>query len=98
MEYRHFLRAGKRVRTPMSGIVFTADIEYQLSRECHPDGYVVNTTRPESPRYMVLHRASCTYISEPLHESAPGGFTERTYRKIGAEDVESLRDWVAAHG
>jgi hypothetical protein len=82
----------------MAATVFKSDDEYQRWRENHPAGFVVNTTRSESARYMVLHRASCTHVSEPLHEVAPGGFTERSYQKIGAEDIESLRDWVAAHG
>lgn len=74
------------------------DDEYQRWRDNHPSGFVLNTTRPESARCMVLHRASCTYIGEPSRENAPGGFTERSYQKIVAEDVESLRDWVATHG
>jgi hypothetical protein len=82
----------------MSAILFQTDDEYQRWRESHPDGYVLNTTRPESPRYMVLHRASCTHISDPSHENAAGGFTERSYQKVGADDVESLKDWIADHG
>lgn len=77
---------------------FETDGQYLDWREDHLDGFVLNTTRTASPSYMVLHRASCTHISDPLHESAPGGFTERAYIKIGADDIESLRDWVAEHG
>jgi hypothetical protein len=82
----------------MTAIEFNSDDEYQRWRESHPHGFVINTTRPATRRYMVLHRASCTYISEPKHEKGPGGFTERNVQKVGAEDIESLREWVAVHG
>jgi hypothetical protein len=64
----------------------------------HPNGFVINTWRSLSPRYMRLHRASCRHISVPSHEKEPGGFTERDYNKIVAADIRSLRDWVASHG
>jgi hypothetical protein len=82
----------------MSEITFQTDAEYQRWRESHPHGFVLNTTRPENTSYMVLHRASCKDISDPLHENAPGGFTERSYQKVCAVQIESLRDWVASHG
>jgi hypothetical protein len=77
---------------------FRNDAEYQQWLASHPHGFVVNTTQPSTPGYMVLHRASCKHISEPAHENSPGGFTERDYQKIGADDIESLKDWVADHG
>jgi hypothetical protein len=82
----------------MTTETFETDEQYQRWREDHPQGFVLNTTRSASPAYMVLHRTSCTYISDPLHEKAPGGFTERDYLKVGADDIESLRDWAATHG
>jgi len=65
----------------------------------HQDGLVVNTTRSRSPSYMVLHRASCPYITAYMgRASRPGGFTERGYIKVCAVDVPSLRAWARQHG
>ena len=61
-------------------------------------GYVINTTRSMSPKYMVLHKADCYSIREPAKSAKPGGFTERNYIKICSVDIESLRKWVRKHG
>ena len=82
----------------MPAVEFESDAEYQRWRADHPDGFVVNARRSRSPDYMMLHRASCRHISEPSHETSPGGFTERNYIKVGALDIESLREWAARHG
>jgi hypothetical protein len=77
---------------------FDSDAKYQHLLAEFPNGFVVNTTRAASPNYMVLHRASCDSISDPAPDTAPGGFTERSYIKVCAPDIESLRDWVALNG
>jgi hypothetical protein len=82
----------------MGAKVFDSDEEYFRWLVDNPTGFVLNTWRPSSPSYIVLHRASCRHISEPTHENEPGGFTERRYAKIGATDIEALRDWAAEHG
>jgi len=82
----------------MPAEVFENDADYQRWLADHPNGFVLNTTRTHSLGYMVLHRASCPHISVASHESEPGGFTERQYAKVGAADIESLRDWAASHG
>jgi hypothetical protein len=64
----------------------------------HPHGFVVNTTHGVSPNYMVLHRATCSSISEYSAQSAPGGFTERQYSKACSETVQALRAWARANG
>jgi hypothetical protein len=80
-------------------IVFDdVDDDYFEWLEKHPDGFVVNTTRNWSSKYMVLHRAACTFISKPVHEKEPGGFTERDFVKICAEEIAPLRAWVIGHG
>jgi hypothetical protein len=61
----------------MPAEVFATDRDYQRWLGENRNGFVVNTTRDYSPDYMVLHRASCRHISEPSHETEPGGFTER---------------------
>jgi len=82
----------------MPAHVINNDRDYQQWLSQNPDGFVVNTTRSRSPRYMMLHRASCRHISDPMHESEGGGFTERDYIKVVAQDVASLLDWIAANG
>lgn len=74
------------------------DAGYYRWLEQHPHGFVINTHRSPSADYMVLHRARCSHISQPIHEVKPGGFTERAYIKICAGDIDALRDWVRAHG
>lgn len=82
----------------MPAQTFSNDAEYQKWLADHPNGFVVNTGRAPSPKYMVLHRARCRYISDLVHEAEPGGFTERDYIKVAAVDLESLRDWVMTQG
>jgi hypothetical protein len=82
----------------MPAQTFSNDADYQKWLADNPNGFVVNTGRASSPNYMVLHRARCRHISDPVHEAEPGGFTERTYIKVAAVDIESLRDWVMTHG
>jgi hypothetical protein len=82
----------------MPAKVFTSDEDYFRWLTENSTGFVLNTWRACSPSYIVLHCASCRHISEPTHENEPGGFTERRYVKVGAADIESLRDWAADHG
>lgn len=64
----------------------------------HPRGFVLNTRREPDPDYMVLHRATCWSISGYQGRVKPGGYTERSYRKVCAGNVASLDAWVRAHG
>jgi len=82
----------------MPAELFDNDDEYRHWLSTNANGFVVNMWRNLSPRYMVLHRASCHTISEPTHENEPGGFTERQYSKVAARDVESLRERVPVNG
>ena len=82
----------------MTIIHFDKDEDYCKWIADNPDGFVVNTRRPYSPSYMVLHMASCKDISEPSHEKTPGGFAERQYAKVGSLDIESLRQWAKENG
>lgn len=58
------------------------DAGYLEWLHAHPDGYVVNVQRDRSPDYVVLHRATCIFISRPVKQ---GGYTERNYVKYCAE-------------
>ena len=74
------------------------DDAYQDWMAKHPYGFVVNTRRGITPKYMVLHRARCSHITVYAITQPHGGFTERIFIKACAPTVEDLRDWVKAHG
>ncbi len=80
-------------------IVFDKDDKpYKDWVKRHPDGYVLNMRREMNPKYRVLHTASCPTITEYNENAKEGGFTERIYIKVCAEDLESLKDWSQANG
>ncbi len=58
------------------------------------NGYVINAKINPRPGYLVLHRASCSSISEYKGRRKPGGFTERKYIKVCANSIEELRAWL----
>jgi 5-methylcytosine-specific restriction protein A len=64
----------------------------------HPNGFVINTPRNRSTDYMLLHRATCYSIARYHPRANVGGFTERDYVKICADDVRSLQVWVRQNG
>lgn len=65
----------------------------------HADGFVLNTRRLiPRPGYMALHRATCRTIGTLTGDARPGGFTERTYRKVCATTPSELSRWVRDHG
>jgi hypothetical protein len=82
----------------MSAEVFRNEPDYYRWLDQNPTGFVVNSRRVPTPDYLVLHRATCRHIREPYRETESGGFTERDYIKVCANNLESLRDWAAANG
>lgn len=66
--------------------------------QSHPRGYVLNTRRTQNPSYMVLHKASCTWIRDARQRSTPGEFTEGDYIKICADSVRPLAMWTGRNG
>ena len=78
---------------------FTGDDEAYLDWiEANPHGFVVNTPRAMPVSYMILHRATCRFISALQPQAGAGGFTERDYIKICAAEVDDLRGWAMHHG
>jgi hypothetical protein len=61
----------------------------------HPNGYVVNTTRPPSRRYLKLHAAICRTI----RGVPPNGttWTAGQYAKICAPTRGELGRWARRH-
>lgn len=74
------------------------DDSYQEWLAENPSGFVINTMRNCSTDYMVLHRATCSSISQYTDMAQPGGFTERKYIKICADTIEDLEYWIRRHG
>jgi hypothetical protein len=74
------------------------DDAYKAWLVANPDGYVVNTRRNFRPAYMVLHTARCGAVQNYTGVMRKGAFTERTYVKVCARDVNDLRNWVRLHG
>jgi hypothetical protein len=64
----------------------------------NPHSFVINTRRGISPICMVSHHATCKTISTYNKMAKRGGFAERQYIKVGANDVARLRAWARAHG
>src|SRR5688572_2478223 len=75
-----------------------SDAEYLAWIRENPEGYVINVNRVPTPEYMVLHRASCTTVTELHPPATAGGFTERDYIKVCAEGIAELSEWVKQHG
>ncbi|HIL96934.1 MAG TPA: hypothetical protein EYG51_13585 [Pseudomonadales bacterium] len=61
-------------------------------------GWVINARRSLTPTYMVLHRANCRTVHDYNDMARPGGFTERSFIKVCANDLAELRQWTARHG
>ena len=58
-------------------------------------GFVLNVRRVPSLTYAVLHRATCKSISR-LRED--GAYTGRGYRKVVADNVVELQEYVRLLG
>lgn len=56
----------------------------------HPGGYVVNSFRVPTSKYLVLHRASCKHINSPNRTN----WTTTDYIKTCAKDAAVLDDWA----
>ena len=61
--------------------------------ENHPEGYVLNTRRSPKTTYVIFHRSTCSDVSR-IKTGEVGGFTERKYIKVCAEETEPLVEWI----
>ena len=59
----------------------------------HPKGYALNTGRSPKTTYAVVHRSTCSDVSR-IKTGEAGGFTERKYIKVCAEETEPLVRWM----
>jgi len=64
----------------------------------HRSGYVLNSHRTPSARYLKLHRAACSSIAPGAEASTGAGDRSWTvtYRKVCATDLRALVDWGSA--
>lgn len=75
-------------------ILFESDSVWLEWAEANSGGFVLNVRVWNDPEYVVLHRASCSLI---VGVRATGAYTERSYGKVGAANIEALRQWVVTH-
>jgi hypothetical protein len=57
----------------------------------HPDGFVANAARRPAAKYLILHRATCTYITRATQQ---GRWTV-AYIKVCAPEVAELDRWAS---
>jgi len=77
-------------------IEFTDDDNgYMAWLAANPTGFVVNARAVAGPNYMVLHRASCRFISAPRDE---GAYTGRGYHKVVSACLDDLRTYAKSIG
>lgn len=62
------------------------------------EGFVVNTTRPPSAKYLVLHVASCPHITQLKEKRVAKTWTEGEYMKTCSTDIRELESWAAGIG
>lgn len=71
------------------------DTGYMAWVAANPNGFVVNVRAVAGPNYMVLHRASCRFISAPRDDRA---YTGRGYQKVVSESIDELRSYARSVG
>jgi hypothetical protein len=57
----------------------------------NPNGYVVNTERTPSKKYLILHKSNCNTISKLSKKSYH--FT-KDYIKFCSNNIHELNDWA----
>jgi hypothetical protein len=63
----------------------------------HTMGFVLKTTRTVDARCMVLHRATCAMVM-PKRGIPPESATQGQYRKVCADQLSELQQWVTKTG
>lgn len=71
---------------------------YQTWLAENPNGFVLNTERPPTPKYMILHTAQCKTISETSPHVRSDPFTSGDYLKVCATNPDDLRPWMKSKG
>ena len=67
------------------------ETEFRDWRKGNPDGYILNTTRKPSDKYLILHTARCWTISG---EPARGRYGTKDFIKVCAPKRHEIDAWV----
>jgi len=71
--------------------LMTDDRTYTAWLRANPHGWVINTARPPSASYLMLHRSSCWTINgRPTN----GSSWTRSYSKVCSSDRRDLEGWA----
>ena len=85
------------VANPRRVVVFDRDDEGYLERvDRHPDGYIINSYRPPKASYLVLHRATCffmTTVTTGRGRRSPMPWTGNAYSKVCGTRTGDLIAW-----
>ncbi|HJS29826.1 MAG TPA: hypothetical protein VJ768_09400 [Anaerolineales bacterium] len=67
------------------------DLNYLHWIEKNPNGFVLNTTRPPLPEFLILHRSSCPAV---YGDPEPENYWTIECVKVCADSTGQLSDWA----
>lgn len=80
---------------PSQVIEFDGDDKGYLDwTDRNPGGYVINTTRPPSIGYLILHTATCHHITTPEHQFTSTSWTGNNYSKVCSKLRRDVFAWA----
>jgi len=74
------------------------DDEYQKWLHSNLVGFVINTYKTPTSKYMVLHAHNCRTINELASFAGNDAFTNNGYTKICSVSIKGLEDWMKGKG
>jgi hypothetical protein len=69
------------------------DVGYEAWIARRPGAFVINTTRPPTAGYLMMHLANCFHISVPDHRFTQSSWTGNDYMKFCAPRRQDLEAW-----
>ena len=78
----------------MSVIIPKTDEEYQQWIKENLVGFVLNTNKTPTSKYMCLHTNKCFSITELSSSATEGAFTKNSYIKVCANSIQDLEKWL----
>ena len=82
----------------MSVLIPKTDSECQNWIKSNLVGFVANTYKVPSSKYMVLHTHQCRTINELASVASEDAFTNNGYTKICSESIQGLNNWLVENG
>ena len=80
----------------MTATFIDHDAQFLRWRDTHPRGFIVNHEREPNPRYLKLHRSTCSTLQGVLPGRGDNWTT--TYAKTCSDDLSELRAGAASLG